>query len=137
MWPLLDLTDSKDDMVYLLERVRKLKRQFWDNFDPIMATAKQAEKRAEWITVIFDRRLPYQDPHVLLRLRMDVRSLLGRMDEICQLRNEIFLVMDQPMSMREVLISRIGYICFGITMCCKLKDSELYQRLSVWIRSNY
>ena len=137
MWPLLDLTDSKDDMVYLLERVRELKRQFWDDFDPIMATAKQAEKRAEWITVIFDRRLPYPDPHVLLRLRMDVRSLLGRMDEICQLRNEIFLVMDQPMSMREVLISRIGYICFGITMCCKLKDSELYQRLSVWIRSNY
>ena len=136
MWPLLDLTDSKDDMVYLLERVRELKRQFWDNFDPIMATAKQAEKRAEWITVIFDRRLPYQDPHVLLRLRMDVRSLLGRMDEICQLRNEIFLVMDQPMSMREVLISRIGYICFGITMCCKLRDSELYQRLSAWVQAN-
>ena len=136
MWPLLDLTDSKDDMVYLLERVRELKRQFWDNFDPIMATAKQAEKRAEWITVIFDRRLPYQDPHVLLRLRMDVRSLLGRMDEICQLRNEIFLVMDQPMSMREVLISRIGYICFGITMCRKLRDSELYQRLSAWVQAN-
>ena len=136
MWPLLDLTDSKDDMVYLLERVRELKRQFWDNFDPIMATAKQAEKRAEWITVIFDRRLPYQDPHVLLRLRMDVRSLLGRMDEICQLRNEIFLVTDQPMSMREVLISRIGYICFGITMCCKLRDSELYQRLSAWVQAD-
>ena len=136
MWPLLDLTDSKDDMAYLLERARELKRQFWDNFDPIVATAKQAEKRAEWITVTFDRRLPYQDPHVLLRLRMDVRSLLGRMDEICQLRNEIFLVMDQPMSMREVLISRIGYICFGITMCCKLKDSELYQRLSIWVRTN-
>ena len=134
MWPLLDLTDSKDDMVYLLGRVRELERQFWDNFDPILATAKQAEKRAEWITVIFDRRLPYQDPHVLLRLRMDVRSLLGRMDEICQLRNEIFLVMDQPMSMREVLISRIGYICFGITMCRKLRNSELYQRLSVWVR---
>ena len=136
MWPLLDLTDSKDDMVYLLERVRELKRQFWDNFDPIKAIVKQAEKRAEWITAIFDRRLPYQDPHVLLRLRMDVRSLLGRMDEICQLRNEIFLVMDQPMSMREVLISRIGYICFGITMCCKLRDSELYQRLSIWVRTN-
>ena len=136
MWPLLDLTDSKDDMVYLLERVRELKRQFWDNFDPIMATAKQAEKRAERITAIFDRRLPYQDPHVLLRLRMDVRSLLGRMDEICQLRNEVFLVMDQPMSMREVLISRIGYICFGITMCRKLRDSELYQRLSAWVQAN-
>ena len=136
MWPLLNLTDSKDDMTYLLEPVRELKRQFWDNFDPIMATVKQAEKRAEWVTVIFDRRLPYQDPHVLLRLRMDVRSLLGRMDEICQLRNEIFLVMDQPMSMREVLISRIGYICFGITMCRKLRASELYQRLSVWVQTN-
>lgn len=136
MWPLLNLTDSNDDMTYLLERVRELKRQFWDSFDPIMATVKQAGKRAEWATVIFNRRLPYQDPHVLLRLRMDVRSLLGRMDEICQLRNEIFLVTDQPMSMREVLISRIGYICFAITMCRKLEDSELYQRLSVWARSN-
>ena len=136
MWPLLDLTDGKDDMVYLLQRVRELKRQFWDNFDPLMATAKQAGKRAERITAFFNRRLPYQDPHVILRLRMDVRSFLGRIDEICQLRNEVFLVTDQPMSMRELLISRIGYICFGITMCRKLRDSELYQRLSVWMQMN-
>ena len=131
MWPLLDLTDKKDDIDYLLQRVRELKRQFWDSFDPILAVARQAGKRAERISASFNRHLPYQDPHVLLRLRMDIRSFLGRIDEIRQFRNEVFLVIDQPMSMREMLISRIGYICFG-----KLRDSELYQELSIWMQMN-
>ena len=136
MWPLLDFTDREDDINNLLQKVRELQRQFWYNFDPIMATAKQAGKRAEHITAFFNRHLPYQDPYVLLRLRMDVRSFLGRIDEISQLRNEAFLIMDQPMPKRELLISRIGYMCFGITLCRKLRDSEIYRSLSTWVHMN-
>ena len=136
MWALMDCGDTEEDLEFLTLRVRQLKRQFWAVFNVLTILGDESEARAERITELFDRHMPYHDPWVLLRLRLDIGTFLKRIDEIRELRNEAYLVVAQPMSKKEMLIARISYICFGITLCIKLKRSELYQRLQTWMYTN-
>lgn len=136
MWALMDCGDTEEDLEFLTLRVRQLKRQFWAVFNVLTILGDESEARAERITELFDRHMPYHDPWVLLRLRLDIGTFLKRIDEIRELRNEAYLVVAQPMSKKEMLIARISYICFGITLCTKLKRSELYQRLRTWMYTN-
>ena len=133
MRPLEASTDTKEDIEYLQLHVRELKAQFIEMYSPISKTVIDAETYIEEATEAVKGMLPF--PWLLLRLRLDIRRLRGRINEIRGLRSEAYLLMEEPMSPRNKWIARAAHVSNGIALCRILRSEPMYQKIRIWVES--
>lgn len=132
MRPLEACTDTEEDIEYLKLHVRELKNQFTIMYSPISKLVNDAESRIEETTLALKRISPF--PWLLLRLRMDINRLRGRINEIRELRSEApRLLMEEPISPRNKWLARAAHICNGIALCRILRGEAVYQKIRIWV----
>ena len=133
MRPLEASTETHEDIEYLQLHVRELKKQFIEMYSPISKIVSEAETYIEEATDAIKGMLPL--PWLLLRLRIDIRRLRGRINEIRGLRSEAYLLMEEPMSPKNKWISRAAHVSNGIALCRILRSEPMFQKIRIWVDS--
>ena len=131
MRPLEASTDTQEDIEYLQLHVRELKKQFIEMYSPISKIVIEAETYIEEATEAIKGILPV--PWLLLRLRLDIRRLRGRLNEIRGLRSEAYLLMEEPMTPKNKWIARAAHVSNGIALCRILRSEPMYQKIRIWV----
>ena len=131
MRPLEASTDTQEDIEYLQLHVRELKKQFIEMYSPISKIVIEAETYIEEATEAIKGILPV--PWLLLRLRLDIRRLRGRINEIRGLNSEAYLLMGEPMTPKNKWIARAAHVSNGIALCRILRSEPMYQKIRIWV----